>query len=99
MPGCMTAAKTLYLRGHTIMKITSVEGLLVDRYLFVRIETDSGIVGIGESGAWGFLEASKGALEKFRGYLLGQDPLRIEHHFQSMYRWSHFRGAGIMGAI
>ncbi|MEX0642906.1 MAG: galactonate dehydratase [Pirellulales bacterium] len=81
------------------MKISKVEGLLVDRYFFVRITTDDGFVGVGESGAWGFLEASQGALEKFKGYLLGQDPLRIEHHFQNMYRWSHFRGAGIMGAI
>ena len=81
------------------MKITKIENLLIDRYLFVRITTDSGITGIGESGAWGFLEASHGALETFKGYLLGQDPLRIEHHFQNMYRWSHFRGAAIMGAI
>ena len=68
------------------MKISKVEGLLVDRYFFVRITTDEGIVGIGESGAWGFLEASQGALAKLKGYLLGQDPLRIEHHFQNMYR-------------
>jgi galactonate dehydratase len=81
------------------MKIAKVESLLIDRYLFVRITTDCGIVGIGESGAWGFLEASSGAVETFKTYLIGQDPLRIEHHFQNMYRWSHFRGAAIMGAI
>lgn len=81
------------------MKIDKVEPLLIDRYLFIRITTDTGIVGIGESGAWGFLDASRGAMEVFREYLVGQDPLRIEHHFQMMYRWSHFRGAAIMGAI
>jgi galactonate dehydratase len=81
------------------MKIVKVESLPVDRYLFVRITTDSGITGIGESGAWGFLDASRGAIETFKEYLLGEDPLRIEHHFQMMYRWSHFRGAAIMGAI
>ncbi len=81
------------------MKIAQVESLLVDRYLFVRITTDTGITGIGESGAWGFLDASRGAIETFAEYLVGQDPLRIEHHFQMMYRWSHFRGAAIMGAI
>lgn len=81
------------------MKIAKIEGLLVDRYFFVRITTDTGIVGVGESGAWGFLEASKGALEPLRDYLLGRDPLLIERHFQAMYRWSHFRGAAIMGAI
>ena len=81
------------------MKIAKVEGLLVDRYFFVRITTDNGITGIGESGAWGFIEASHGALGPFSDYLIGKDPLLIEHHFQNMYRWSHFRGAAIMGAI
>ena len=81
------------------MKITSVEAVPVDRYLFARIDTDEGISGLGESGAWGYLEASEAAIDKFGRYLVGQDPLRIEHHWQYMYRFSHFRGAAIMGAI
>ncbi len=81
------------------MKITSVEAVPVDRYLFARIDTDEGISGLGESGAWGYLEASEAAIRKFGRYLVGQDPLRIEHHWQYMYRFSHFRGAAIMGAI
>ena len=31
------------------MKITKVEPLLLDRFLYVRISTDKGITGIGES--------------------------------------------------
>jgi galactonate dehydratase len=81
------------------MRITSVETLLVDRYLFVQVHTDAGITGLGESGAWGYLEASAAAVDTFRRYLVGQDPLRIEHHWQYLYRWSHFRGAAIMGAL
>ena len=81
------------------MKITSVEALPIDRYLFAKVHTDEGISGVGESGAWGHLEASEAAIEKFGRYLVGQDPLRIEHHQQYMYRFSHFRGAAIMGAI
>ena len=81
------------------MKITTVEPIFVDRYLFAKIHTDEGITGIGESGAWGFLEASAAAMEKFGRYLVGKDPLRIEHHWQNMYRTSHFRGAAIMGAL
>ncbi len=81
------------------MRITKVEPLLISRYLFVRVETDEGIVGLGESGAWGFLEAAAAAIEKFGRYLVGQDPRRIEHHWQYMYRYSHFRGSAIMGAI
>ncbi len=81
------------------MKITAVEPLLIDRYLFVQVHTDAGIVGLGESGSWGYLEASAQAVKTFAAYLIGQDPLRIEHHWQYMYRSSHFRGAAIMGAI
>jgi len=81
------------------MKITDVKTIFVDRYLFVQVYTDEGIVGLGESGAWGYLEPSAAAVEKFRAYLIGQDPLRIEHHWQYLYRWTHFRGAAIMGAI
>jgi len=81
------------------MKIVDVETIFADRYLFVKVHTDEGITGLGESGTWGYLEASAGAVEQFRGYLIGQDPLRIEHHWQYLYRWSHFRGAAIMGAL
>jgi galactonate dehydratase len=81
------------------MKITAVETIPVDQYLFVRVETDAGLTGLGESGAWGFLEASAAAVATFRRYLIGQDPLRIEHHWQYLYRWTHFRGAAIMGAL
>ena len=81
------------------MKITAIENIYVDRYLFVQVHTDEGIVGLGESGTWGFLEASAAAVETFKRYLIGQDPLRIEHHWNYLYRWTHFRGAAIMGAL
>ena len=81
------------------MKIVEIETIPVDRYLFVKVHTDAGIIGLGESGAWGYLEASAAAIETFERYLIGQDPLRIEHHWQYLYRWSHFRGAAIMGAL
>src|SRR5918996_4222083 len=81
------------------MKITRIETPFVDRYLFVLVHTDAGITGLGESGAWGYLEASAQVVETFKRYLIGQDPCRIEHHWQYLYRWSHFRGAAIMGAL
>jgi len=81
------------------VKITRVETVPVDRYLFVRVHTDAGVVGLGESGTWGYLEASEKVVEKFAHYLVGQDPLRIEHHWNYLYRSSHFRGAAIMGAL
>jgi galactonate dehydratase len=81
------------------VKISAVRTRFVDRFLFVEVETDSGLVGLGESGAWGYLEASGKAVELFADYLVGKDPLRIEHHWQYMYRSTYFRGAAIMGAI
>jgi galactonate dehydratase len=82
-----------------MIKIVDIETVPVDRYLFVQVRTDEGITGLGESGAWGYLEASGAAVETFKRYLIGQDPLRIEHHWQYLYRWTHFRGAAIMGAL
>jgi len=81
------------------MIITKVVPLFIDRFLFVRIETDKGISGIGESGAWGHLEASAAAISKFGDYLLGKDARQIEHHWQVMCRAHHFTGAAISGAI
>jgi galactonate dehydratase len=81
------------------MKITDIETLFLDRFLLIQVHTDEGLIGLGESGAWGYLEASAGAIETFKRYLIGQDPLRIEHHWQYLYRWTHFRGAAVMGAL
>ncbi|HEX8966935.1 MAG TPA: galactonate dehydratase [Chloroflexota bacterium] len=81
------------------MRITQVEAIPIDRYLFVQVHTDDGIVGLGEAGTWGYLEAVEQVVRKFAVYLVGQDPLRIEHHWQYLYRSMHFRGAAIMGAL
>lgn len=81
------------------MKVTKVQPVLADRFLFARIETDEGIVGLGESGAWGHLEASATALKSFGEYLVGKDPRQIEYHWNVMQRATHFSGAALMGAI
>ena len=82
------------------MKIESVQTILAeDKWLLVKVTTDNGIVGIGEAGLHGVPEAAEAAVNTFARYLVGKDPLRIEHHFQYLYRFSHFRGAAIMGAL
>ncbi len=81
------------------MKITKVEPLLLDRFLFVRISTDAGITGLGESGTWGQLEASAAAITKYGEYLVGKDPMPIEHHWNVMLRANHFTGGAITGAV
>lgn len=81
------------------MKITDIRVIPANSFLYVQVYTDEGITGLGESGTWGFLPASAEAVESFKTYLIGQDPLQIEHHWQYMYRCFHFRGAAVMGAI
>jgi galactonate dehydratase len=81
------------------MKIVKVEPLMVDRFCFVRIQTDNGITGIGESGTWGQLEASAAAITKYAEYLVGKDPRPIEHHWNVMLRANHFTGGAINGAV
>lgn len=81
------------------MKIQDITCKFIDEFLFVEIRTDNGIVGLGEVGTWAFLEASASVIETFKRYLIGQDPLLREHHWQYLYRCYHFRGAVIMGAL
>jgi galactonate dehydratase len=81
------------------MKIKEIETIFADRFMFVRIHTDTGLTGIGEAGAFMHLRASAQIVETFKRYLIGKDPLRIEHHSQYMYRSCHFRGSAVMGAI
>ena len=86
------------------MRIAEVETLLVGSRevganLIVRITTDGGIVGLGQSGAWGFPDATVPIVQQFREHLIGQDPFRIEHIGQVLYRMRPFRGSILSGAI
>ncbi len=81
------------------MKIVNVEPLRVGQFLYAYITAEGGYSGIGESGAWGHVEASVAAINKFSSYLVGKDAREIEHHWNVMHRFSYFQGAAINGAI
>ena len=81
------------------MKIAEVESLVAGGGQFVRITTDSGIVGVGQTACWGYPSAVHEIVQTFREYLIGQDPLRIEHHWQYCYRMAPFRGSVLSGAV
>ena len=81
------------------MKIIDIKLLRAKHYLFVKIYTDKGIVGLGEAGNWGYLDATAAAIMKYKDYLIGKDPFQTEHHYQNMYRCMYFRGSVIMSAI
>jgi galactonate dehydratase len=78
------------------MKITSVEPLIVDvesrNWLFVVVETDEGVSGVGEGSLPGHPRAVAAAVEEYREYIVGEDPARIQHLWQLMYRRPFFRG-------
>ena len=75
------------------MKITRVEQFSPRRRTrLVRITTDTDIEGWGESTLEGKPASVPAAIDEFAGYLIGKDPLKIEHHWQQMYRSSFFRG-------
>lgn len=79
------------------MKITRMETFIVPpRWLFLRIETDEGIVGWGEPVIEGKAHTVKAAVEELSGYLIGKDPLNIEDHWQVMYRGGFYRGGAIL---
>lgn len=81
------------------MRITKVEALHVGQFMYARVETDSGLVGVGEAGAWGHIEASGAAIRRFAEYLEGKPAFDIEHHWNVMHRFSYFQGLAINAAI
>jgi galactonate dehydratase len=81
------------------MQIESVRARRVGQFLFAEVASSAGLVGYGESGAWGHLEASEAAIKKFAEYLVGKDPRRTELHWNVMHRFSHYNGGAIGGAI
>ena len=79
------------------MKIASVEQFFPrHRTRLVRITTDTGLDGWGETTLEGKPESVEGAVRELADYLVGKDPLRIEHHWQHMYRSAFFRGGAIL---
>lgn len=89
-----------HYQGGSAMKITKVEPILcASRWLLVRVETDSGIVGWGECGAWAWQTATAEALRVLESLLVGQDPFRIEWLWNAMTRTPHFRGTIVNAAI
>lgn len=81
------------------MKITRIDVVPASKYLFIKVYTDCGIYGTGEVGSWGYLDGAAGVLKKFEDYLIGQDPFRIEHHWNYLYRSMYFRGSILMSAL
>lgn len=79
------------------MKITGIRTFHVEpRWLFVAIDTDRGITGWGEPVVEGQSRVVEQMINDLAEYLVGQDPRRIEHHWQVMYRGAFYRGGPVL---
>ncbi|MCI0438295.1 MAG: galactonate dehydratase [Chloroflexi bacterium] len=79
------------------MKIARIEQFRPEhRTRLVRITTDNGIAGWGETTLEGKPKSTWAAVEELADYLIGKDPLRIEHHWQHIYRSAFFRGGNVL---
>ncbi|MCX7521823.1 galactonate dehydratase [Microbacterium sp. STN6] len=94
------AVRPLATNGEPLgLRIARVETFLVPpRWLFVRIETEDGIVGWGEASLEGFSESVRTAITQFAEYLVGRDPLTIEDHWQVLTKGGFYRGGPILSS-
>ncbi len=67
-------------------------------YVFVKLETNQGVVGWGEGTLEGKAGAVMACIEDFRDFVIGADPLQSEHIWQSMYVHSFYRAGPVMGS-
>jgi len=83
------------------VKITAVTTLVcharMRNWVFVKVQTDQpGLHGWGEATLEWHTREVVGAVEDLAELLIGQDPTRIEHLWQTMYRQHFWHGHGIV---
>ncbi|MCX8252002.1 MAG: mandelate racemase/muconate lactonizing enzyme family protein [Dehalococcoidia bacterium] len=84
------------------MKITDIKPYAVwigrRNQMLVKVETDEGIYGWGESGFSGRELGVRGIVEHYREWLVGRNPMRRGALWQEMYRSQYFEGGRTMTA-
>ncbi len=79
------------------LRITQLETFLVQpRWLFLKVHTDAGIVGLGEPIVEGRALTCATAIKELEPYLIGKDPRAVVHHWQAMYRHAFYRGGPVL---
>lgn len=83
------------------MKITAIETLVCNarmrNWIFVKVITDQpGLWGWGEATLEWHTRSVVGAIEDISQLLIGEDPTRVEHLHQMMYRQHFWHGNGIV---
>src|SRR5215470_11977228 len=67
-------------------------------YVFCKLETNQGLVGWGEGTLEGKAAATMACIEDFREFVIGADPMQVEHIWQSMWVHSFYRPGPVMGS-
>ena len=85
------------------LRVTDLKSWIVNHstsknYVFCKIYTNQGIVGVGEGSVTSKAATMKAAIDEHRRYLVGRDPTDIEMHWQAMYRWPRWRGGPILNS-
>ncbi|MEJ7830825.1 MAG: galactonate dehydratase [Segetibacter sp.] len=97
LPVSSYAASPERLPGKRDVKITRLETILIKpRWLFLKIHTDAGVVGLGEPLLEGRALTVKTAIQEVEPYLIGKDPRQVIHHWQAIYRHAFYRGGPIL---
>ncbi len=82
------------------MKITNIKSFPTwvgnRNQLIIKVETDQGLVGWGESGLSGRERAVMGAIDHFREFLIGKDPMQTGRIWQELYRSQYFEGGRVL---
>src|SRR5690606_36869119 len=85
------------IKGNGEVKITKLETFLVKpRWIFLKIHTDAGVVGLGEPLLEGRALAIQTAIKAIGPFLLGNDARNIVHPWQALYRHAFYRGGPIL---
>ncbi|MCC6419435.1 MAG: galactonate dehydratase [Gemmataceae bacterium] len=88
------------VRARDPLKITRLETFLVrPRWLFLKIHTSAGIVGLGEPLVEGRAETCAAAVREVEPYLVGKDPRQVVHHWQAIYRHAFYRGGPVLTSV
>jgi galactonate dehydratase len=82
------------------LQITKLETILVKpRWLFLKIHTNAGIIGLGEPVTEGRALTCATAVKEVEPYLVGKDPRAVVHHWQAIYRHAFYRGGPILTSV
>ena len=97
LAAAQTAVKNAPITPKEGLKVTKLETFLVKpRWLFLKIHTNAGIVGLGEPITEGRALTCAAAVKEVEPYLIGKDPRAVQHHWQAIYRHAFYRGGPIL---